>query len=208
MVVERDAFATRATVLACVLVQFAVTFGGPGFEALVNIAGGLVPARLTGSLDYDHALPPVVTLVSSLFIHGGWAHLGFNMVFLFWIGRFTEALLGRWRFLLLYFVSGIAGGIVQVVSDPASSVPVVGASGAISGIFAAHAMYFGRSGGKGELARALQLAALWIGLQLATGYLFNTDGAGIAIGAHVGGFLAGLVMALPLARGAISAHPR
>lgn len=202
--IERDAHATRAIVMACVLIQFAIMLGGTNFETMMSIGGGLIPARLSGQAVFDHALPAPVTLVSSLFLHAGWSHLAFNMIFLFLIGRFTEVLLGRWRYLLLFFVSGIAGGIAQVALDPASTLPVVGASGAISGVFAAHAMIFGRSGGKGELTRALQLAALWIGLQLATGLLFNVGGGGIAIGAHVGGFLTGLVLALPLARRAIA----
>lgn len=206
MTVERDAHATRAIVMACVLIQFAVMLGGPAFETLMSVGGGLIPARLSGALLYEHALPAPATLVTSLFLHAGWMHLAFNMLFLFWIGRFTEALLGPWRYLLLFFVSGIVGGIAQTALDPTSTVPVIGASGAISGIFAAHAMIFGRGGGKGELARALQLAALWIGLQAAAGLLFNTGGGGIAIGAHVGGFLAGLALALPLARGAIAAR--
>lgn len=200
--------ATRAIIMACVLIQFAITLGGRDFGTAVSLSGGLIPARLSGSLVYDHALPAPATLVSSIFLHGSWAHLGFNMIFLAWIGRFVEAVLGRWRYLLLFFVSGIAGGLVQVALDPGSPIPVVGASGAISGVFAAYAMIFGRSGGKGEFTRALQLAALWIGLQIATGLVFNMDGGGIAIGAHVGGFVAGLIVALPLARAAISRRYR
>ena len=204
--IERDAHATRAIVMACVLVHLAIFLGGPNFETLMSIGGGLIPARLSGAAVFDRALPAPATLVSSIFLHASWAHLAFNMVFLFWIGRFTEILLGRWRYLLLFFVSGIVGGIVQVALDPGSTFPVVGASGAISGVFAAHAMIFGRTGGRGELTRALQLAALWIGLQIVTGMLFNGDGGGIAIGAHVGGFVTGLVLALPLARRAIAAR--
>jgi len=201
---ERVDLATRAIVIACVLIHLAVTLGGSGFEMAVSMGGGLIPARISGSLVYDHALPAPATLVSSIFLHASWAHLAFNMLFLAWIGRFVEAVLGRWRYLLLFFVSGIAGGLVQVALDPGSPIPVVGASGAISGVFATHAMIFGRSGGRGEFARAMQLAALWIGLQIATGLVFNTDGGGIAIGAHVGGFVAGLIVALPLARAAIA----
>lgn len=208
MEAERVDLATRAIIIACVLIQLAVTLGGPAFEMAISMSGGLIPARLGGSLILDHAIPAPATLVSSIFLHGSWAHLGFNMLFLAWIGRFVEAVLGRWRYLLLFFVSGIAGGLVQVALDPGSPIPVVGASGAISGVFAAHAMIFGRSGGKGEFTRALQLAALWIGLQVATGLVLNTDGGGIAIGAHIGGFVAGLITALPLARAAIAKRLR
>ena len=204
MPAERVDLATRAIIMACVLIHLAVALGGAEFEITTSLGGGLIPARLSGAMVMDHALPAPVTLVSSIFLHGSWAHLGFNMLFLAWIGRFVEAVLGRWRYLLLFFVSGIVGGLAQVLLDPGSQIPVVGASGAISGVFAAHAMIFGRAGGKGEFARALQLAALWIGLQVATGYVLNTGAGGIAIGAHVGGFLAGLAVALPLARAAIA----
>ncbi len=201
---DRVDFATRAIIISCVLIHLAVSLGGPQFEMAISMGGGLIPARLSGDLVFDHGLPAPATLISSMFLHGSWAHLGFNMLFLAWIGRFVEVVLGRWRYLLLFFVSGIAGGLVQVALDPGSPVPVVGASGAISGVFAAHAMIFGRTGGKGEFARAMQLAALWIGLQIATGYILNTGDGGIAIGAHVGGFVAGLIVALPLARAAIA----
>ncbi len=197
-----DANATRAIIIACVLVSLAALFSRTVDVALM-LGGGLIPARLTGHVEVVRGLPAVLTLLSSLFIHGGIGHLAFNMIFLGWIGRFVETILGARRFLVLYFVSGIVGGIIQVVFDPHSMVPVVGASGAISGIFAAYAMLFGKSGGKGERVRALQLAGLWIALQLATGMILNGEaGVGIAIGAHIGGFAAGLVLALPLARGA------
>lgn len=204
MQTERVDLATRAIIIACVLIHLAVALGGPDFEMAMSLGGGLIPARLSGAMVYDHALPAPATLVSSIFLHGSWAHLAFNMLFLAWIGRFVEAVLGRWRYLLLFFVSGIVGGLAQVLLDPGSQIPVVGASGAISGVFAAHAMIFGRTGGKGEFARALQLAALWVGLQVATGLVLNTGVGGIAVGAHVGGFLAGLAVALPLARAAIA----
>jgi membrane associated rhomboid family serine protease len=208
MTIDRDGQATRAVILAVFVVQLALTLGGAAFADLITLGGGLIPARLSGAIVVDHAIPAAATLVTSLFLHAGWAHAGFNMVFLYFVGRFTEAILGRWRFLWLFFASGIAGGIAQVALDPTSPIPVVGASGAISGVFAAHAMIFGKTGGRGELTRALQLAALWIGLQLATGVLLNVGEGGIAIGAHVGGFLAGLVLALPLARRAIAARER
>ena len=198
-----DAQATRAIILACVLVELALSVGGPGFSDLIALGGGLIPARISGAVVLDHALPAPFTLVTTMFLHAGWLHLGFNMVFLLFVGRFVEALLGPVRFLVLFMASGIAGSLVQVALDPASVLPVVGASGAISGVFAAHAMIFGRTGERSEAVRALQLAGVWIGLQVASGLVINSDGGGIAIGAHIGGFLAGLLLALPLARRAI-----
>jgi membrane associated rhomboid family serine protease len=119
---------------------------------------------------------------------------------------------GTGRFLLLYFAGGVAGGALQLFFTQASVVPVIGASGAISAVFAAYALIFARSGEapatvlglrlSGEVVRALRYASLWIGLQLLTAVAFNAPGApGIAIWAHIGGFLAGLVAVPFLKRG-------
>ncbi|MEE4349450.1 MAG: rhomboid family intramembrane serine protease [Pacificimonas sp.] len=180
------------------------------FPQFIGIGMALIPARLTGYLTLvDPAVPAILTPLSMTFVHGGFSHLAFNMVFLLFVGRFVEPLLGTARYLALYFVSGIAGAMLEVALNPESIVPHVGASGAISGVFAAHAMIFGRrAGSQTERNRAFQLAGLWIGLQLLIGFVFNSggDGGGIAIWAHVGGFLAGLILALPLARDAIASR--
>ncbi|MEM8825641.1 MAG: rhomboid family intramembrane serine protease [Pseudomonadota bacterium] len=193
---------TTALAGLCVLVWL-VTLALPvaGYEL------SLIPARLTGAATLDGAwIPAPLTPVTMQFVHDGVGHLFLNMVFLIFIGRFVEGLIGGGRFLALFLVSGIAGALLEVALSPGSVVPHVGASGAVSGVFAAYAMIFGRREGRGnERNRAFKLAAVWIGLQLATGLAFNTGGAGggIAIWAHVGGFLAGLVLGVPLAKDAI-----
>ncbi|OWV33868.1 hypothetical protein B5C34_10605 [Pacificimonas flava] len=181
------------------------------FPEFIGVGMALIPARLTGYLTLvDAAVPAILTPLSMTFVHGGFGHLALNMVFLVFVGRFVEPLLGTARFLTLYFVSAVAGAMLETALAPESVVPHVGASGAISGVFAAHAMIFGRRrGNQTERNRALQLAAVWIGLQLLIGFVFNSgaDGTGgIAIWAHVGGFVAGLILALPLARAAIAAR--
>ncbi len=169
----------------------------------------LIPARLTGAISVaDAVVPAILTPVTMQFVHAGIGHLFINMVMLLFVGRFVEGLLGSGRYLALYLVCGIAGALLETVITPESLVPHVGASGAISGIFAAHVMIFGNRGDTSDRNRGLKLAAVWIGLQLMTGLVFNSGGAGggIAIWAHVGGFLLGLVLALPLARDAISSR--
>ncbi len=167
----------------------------------------LIPARLTGqSYVPGFAAPAILTPITMQFVHAGIGHLFLNMVFLIFIGRFVEGLLGPGRFIALYLVSGIAGALLEVALSPSSPVPHVGASGAIAGVFAAYAMIFGRRADHAsERSQALRLALVWIGLQLAIGFVFNSGGAGggIAIWAHVGGFLAGLVLGVPLARDAL-----
>ena len=188
----------------CTLSWFVQLFA---FRTLINFEMALVPARLTGHAQWqDAAIPAMLTPLTMTFVHGGFGHLALNMVFLLFIGRFVETLIGSARVLALYFACAVSGPLLEVVLAPTSVVPYVGASGAIAGVFAAHAMIFGRrQAGGTETKRAFQLAAVWIGLQLALGLVFNGGSeGGIAIWAHVGGFLAGLVLALPMARSALA----
>ncbi len=206
------AHATRAILIACVALQFLALVMGTGFDQALTLNAGLVPARLTGEvIGLDSAVPPLLTLVTHMFLHGGLVHLAMNMVFLAWIGRQVEWLIGPGRLTLLFLIGGIAGGLTQVFMTPGSIVPVVGASGAISAVFATYALLFAQSGEapatvaglriSGETIRALRYAALWIGLQLLTAVAFNLPGTGgIAIWSHIGGFVAGLLFGLPFVR--------
>jgi membrane associated rhomboid family serine protease len=207
-------WATRIIILVCVGIEILFFFMGEGFARATAQVAGLVPARVTGSIVGlpDSPIPTALTFLTHMFLHSGWVHLAMNMVFLGWVGRQVEGLVGTGRFLLLYFAGGIAGGALQVALTQTSVIPVIGASGAISAVFAAYALIFARSGEEpaiflglrlsGETVRALRYASLWIGLQLLTGVAFNAPGTGgIAIWAHLGGFLAGLVAVPFLKRG-------
>ncbi len=204
---------TRVVVIVCVVVQALELLLGPEAGQRMVLAAGLVPARLTGQvIGIPGSIPAPLTLVTHMFLHGGLVHLAMNMVFLAWAGRQVEWLLGPARLLLLFLVGGIAGGLLQVVAHPASVAPVIGASGAISAVFATYALLFAQSGERpgrflglalsGETIRALRYASFWIGLQLLTAVAFNTPGqsGGIAVWAHVGGFVAGLLFGLPYLR--------
>ena len=187
-----------------VAIQIALTLAGPSFADRTILQAGLIPARLTGAAALaDSALPPALTLVSSMFLHGGWLHLGMNALFLIVIARFVEPVLGAGRFLLLYTVGGIAGGLVQVLASPGSLDPVIGASGAISAVFGTYVMRFaarpapGPSGtARSEWLIAARFALAWGALQL----LVSLAGLGIAVWAHVGGFLVGLALGIRLPR--------
>lgn len=204
------AVATRVILAVTFLVQVVLTALGPRTESVVSFAAGLVPLRLVQNI--DGPVPQVLTLVTSIFLHGGWLHLALNLMFLAWVGKYVEWVVGRWRFVLLYLGGGIAGGLLQVAADPQSIAVVVGASGAIAAIFGCYAVLFARSRASGrrvlgidvssEAATALWFAAVWIGLQVATGYIFGSMGQGVAIWAHVGGFVTGLIFAQPFVRGA------
>ena len=206
------AMVTRAILIACVAIQLLLWFAGPAFADRLIFAGGLIPARITGHvIGIEGPVPPLLTFLTHIFLHGGLVHLAMNMVFLVWVGRQVEWLLGPARLLLLFLAGGVAGGLAQVVVQPGSIVPVIGASGAISAVFATYALLFARSGERparilgvalsSETVRALRYAALWIGLQLLTAAAFNLPGSGgIAIWAHIGGFLFGLLFGLPYLR--------
>ena len=184
---------TRALLLSNLAVQLVLTFAGVAFANRVFMDFGLVPARLTGMGTLPGAsVPPVLTLLTALFVHGGWFHLGMNALFLIVIARFVEPLLGPGRFLGLYVLGGIAGGLAQTLVAPGSLEPVVGASGAISAVFGTYVMRFAARGApEAEWRIALRYAAAFGGLQA----LVALADLGIAVWAHVGGFLVGLALA-------------
>lgn len=203
---------TRLLLILCVGLQLLVTVLGPSFQQALFANAALIPGRLTGAVAIPAMVPPWATLATHQLLHGGWLHLLMNMVFLGWVGRQVEWAIGSGRLALLFLIGGIAGGLVQVLVDPASPVPVVGASGSIAAVFAAYALLFARGPEAptrvlglsltAEMVRALRYASLWVGLQLLTAVAFNSgDGSGIgriAIWSHIGGFVAGLAMALPM----------
>ncbi len=206
---------TNSLIGLCVAVQAATTLVGGRFGQSLAYAWGLVPARIVAALHGTaEPLSAALTLVTSLFLHGGWLHLFFNMIFFAWVGRSVEWAAGRGVMLTLFLIGGIAGGLVQVASNTASPDPVVGASGAIAAVFGAYAVLYARSQVSArrvfgveissEALTALWYAAAWIGLQLLTGLVIGNSGAmglgRIAIWTHIGGFITGLVLIQPWAR--------
>jgi len=168
---------------------------------------GVVPCRLTGECrvleDFPH---PVLTLFTSMFLHGGLLHLGGNMLYLWIFGNNVEDTLGHGRFVVFYVASGLAAAMAQIMINPASTTPMVGASGAVSGVLGAYFLLFPYSTVLtlvtfGFFWRFIHLPAvivlgLWIVLQFLSGYLSLsvTGGAegGVAFFAHIGGFIAGM----------------
>ena len=146
------------------------------------------------------------TLITSLFLHANLLHVGGNMLFLWIFGNNVEDKLGELKFLVVYFASGIGGSLLQIFITPDSTVPMLGASGAISGLLAAYVLYFPR-------ARILTFVVpffiftlpayvfigYWIALQALNAFLnIGAIGGGVAFFAHVGGFGTGLILALLL----------
>jgi membrane associated rhomboid family serine protease len=198
--------ATNTLIGLCVAVQAGGWLGGRAFAAAMPFAFGLIPARISAAFAGNADIgPALATFITHIFVHGGLLHLGLNMIFLAWVGRYVEWVTGRTALIAIFLAGGIAGGALQVLSNAASPIPVVGASGAIAAVFGAYAVMFARSRASarqilgltisGETLTALWYAAAWIGLQLLTGLVLNTsDGYQIAIWTHIGGFVIGLLL--------------
>ena len=161
----------------------------PTDDSLV-LTFGLVPASYTvgGSLGSQLLAP-----ITYQFLHGGWLHLGINMVSLAAFGAPVERLLGIPRFVVFYLSAGVVAGFVQVLLYPGSHDPVIGASGAVSGVFGAVLMLMRYVG---SLPSLYPVAGIWIALNVFFGVFGGMPGAGgaqVAWAAHIGGFLYGLV---------------
>ncbi len=210
-------FVTAALIGANVLVFLIELRLPPGaLESFLWLLG-VVPARFLGS-----PLPGEwLTLITSQFAHGGWLHIASNLLALYIFGDNVEDRLGHGRYLAFYLLCGIVAALVHIWANPASVVPAIGASGAISGVLAAYVVLF-------PTARIVTLlpifllpwfveipALLWVGgwflSQLLNGLLLVSSETqtlgGVAWWAHVGGFAAGLVLVWPLRRPAPQFHP-
>jgi membrane associated rhomboid family serine protease len=151
---------------------------------------GLVPANITG--DQGSPLLGLASLITYQFLHGGWVHLGVNMLSLAAFGAPVERLLGVRRFVLFYLSAGVVSAAVHVFFFQDSPDPVIGASGAISGVFGAVLMLMRQVG---SLSSLLPIAAIWIALNVFFGIFGGTPGAAgepVAWTAHIGGFVYGL----------------
>ena len=175
-----------------------------GFNDSAAIALGFFPDRLNGAVVSGPAVPALLTPLSATLVHAGIIHLGMNMLILVWCGGQVERILGARALIFLYVVSAYTAAMLQLQVTPHSQVPMIGASGAISGVIGAFALSFGqqkqivKSYSLNRALNALWLMAAWIVLQLMTGFLAGTQGVLVATPAHVGGFLSGLLLQRPL----------
>ncbi len=222
---QRRPIVTMAIIAANVLAWLFVQGAGAEFPLTASVCNlGLIPGELTLSvrpgagfpmgdgvaclMDPGRQTPHVLT---SMFLHGSWMHLLGNMWFLWLFGNNVEDAMTRGRFVVFYLACGLAAALLQVVANPASMIPMVGASGAISGVMGAYLLLFPR-------VRVMTLVVLgffitrtalpawvmlgyWAFIQFASGLTrVNVEGGGVAFWAHVGGFAAGLVLAAAFRR--------
>ncbi len=206
-------FATLFLILVNTAVFIFELSFGRGLNRLVFYFG-LIPARYThwSGLSLGHSLGFFIPVFASMFLHGGWLHLIGNMLFLFVFGRSIEDRFGHGNFLLLYFLSGFIAAVTHIMMNANSTVPTIGASGAIAGVLGAYLISF-------PAARittlipliiifwTVQLPAIlvlgyWFLIQFVAGFqMLNIESAsagGVAWWAHVGGFVAGMILALAL----------
>jgi membrane associated rhomboid family serine protease len=193
--------------IALNVLAFLVELSQPSQGALQSFiqAWGVVPREYSTVRD----LPPTIplpfwsTLLTSMFLHGGWMHLGGNMLYLWIFGDNIEKAMGHLRFAVFYLVCGLAASFAYIVFGSASNVPAVGASGAISGVLGGYLVLFPgnrvRVLTRGGVAAvpAIVVLGLWIVIQLFNGIgslAATSESGGVAYMAHIGGFIAGLVL--------------
>lgn len=196
-----------------------VLLQGLGGNDAFSYAYSLVPREVTTGIDiigsqvvtdslgntgevqhYDTPLPVYFNFISSMFMHGGIMHIFGNMLFLWIFGDNLENLLGHIRFAAFYIVCGIAAAVAQILMGPDSIIPMLGASGAISGVLGGYVLLFPQRQVRALIFNFLTTVpafvaiGLWIGYQLLLGYLTPAGTGGVAYAAHIGGFIAGVVL--------------
>ncbi len=191
---------------------------GLGSYDSFTYAFSLVPKEITTGIDliglqtitvgeqtaqivhYNTPLPVYFNFISSMFMHGGFGHIFGNMLFLWIFGDNIENLIGHFRYIAFYLICGIAAALAQVIMGPDSIIPMLGASGAISGVLGGYILLFPKRKVRALILRmyttvpAYVALGLWIGYQIVLGYLSPSGEGGVAYAAHIGGFVAGVAL--------------
>ena len=215
----RTPIVTLALIAACVAAWVLLQGAGaerPLVESVCNL--GLIPGELLGTLRPGTGFrmtdelvcltdpgPQYANVLTSMFMHGGWMHLIGNMWFLWLFGNNVEDSMTRPRFVVFYLLCGLAAALAQVYADPASAIPMVGASGAISGVMGAYLVLFPRVRVFTFVPLFIVMTSValpawvmllyWMFLQFIGGLGSIADeGGGVAFWAHIGGFVAGVVL--------------
>ncbi len=179
-------------------------------QQAIIYAYGVIPAVLLGGMELDPSVAKIsaeASVFSSMFLHGGWMHLIGNMMYLWVFGNNIEAAMGHIRYIVFYLLCGVAAVLAQALPDTGSQIPMIGASGAISGVLGAYLLLY-------PMARvtviipifiiiqtvrvpAVFVLLIWFVMQLVSSLMSSSEGGGVAFGAHIGGFIAGMLL-IPL----------
>ncbi|TKS63241.1 MAG: rhomboid family intramembrane serine protease [Nitrospira sp.] len=196
---------TIALIAACVLVFFyqASLPAGPGNTFVFQY--GAIPALVFGQTDLLETVMPIpayATLITSIFLHGGWMHLIGNMLYLWVFGNNIEDVMGHAKYVVFYLACGILAALSHALTNPSSTIPMVGASGAISGVLGAYLLLFPRARvlvimpglGTTRVAAGFVLGMWFVTQLLSGGMSIGSEGGGVAFFAHIGGFVAGMAL--------------
>jgi len=190
-------------IAACVLVFFyQAQLPGPLGETFIYKYGA-IPSVIFGLAalpDEVLAVPSILTLITSMFLHGGWMHLIGNMLYLWVFGNNIEDVMGHVRFLVFYVLCGVVAALSHALTDTPSQIPMVGASGAISAVLGAYLLLFPRAHvlvfipgiGMTRVAAGIVLGMWFLTQLLSGGMSMGSQGGGVAFFAHIGGFVAGM----------------
>jgi membrane associated rhomboid family serine protease len=202
---EHTPFVTIAFIVACFLV-FLYEANLPGtLGELFVFRYGAIPAVMFGEAELPAeggGIPVYATLLTSMFLHGSWMHLIGNMLYLWVFGNNIEDVMGHAKYVVFYVTCGILAAFSHALTDPSSTIPMVGASGAISGVLGAYLLLFPRAHvlvlmpglGMTQVAAGIVLG-MWFVLQLLSGGMsLSSTGGGVAFFAHIGGFVAGMAL--------------
>lgn len=199
---------TVAIIAACVVVSLYQLALSEREEQVFALGFGMIPSVLFGERQLSASIPsvdPWLTVITSMFLHGGLLHLAGNMVYLWVFGNNIEDAMGHVRFVVFYLVCGAAAALAQAYVEPDSSIPMIGASGAVSGVLGAYLVlhpharvvvlfFYG-------LVTTVTLPAMavlgwWIVVQVVNVLIAEPGQGGVAWYAHIGGFIAGMVLIL------------
>lgn len=202
---ERTPVVTIAGIAICILVFLYQTSLPAGSGNTFVFQYGAIPALVFGQADLPEmnlSVPAYATLITSMFLHGSWMHLIGNMLYLWVFGNNIEDVMGHAKYIVFYLACGILAALSHALTDPSSAVPMVGASGAISGVLGAYVLLFPRAQvlvlipglGTTRVAAGIVLG-MWFVMQLLSGGMnIGGKGGGVAFFAHIGGFIAGMAL--------------
>ena len=199
-------YLTITFIVTCVLVFLWQFSHAPAGQLLIVNQLGVIPAVLLNNVEIDPTqvwIPASMTVVTSMFLHGGWMHLIGNMLYLWVFGNNIEDAMGHVKFIIFYLLCGTAAVFAQALPDSHSVVPMVGASGAISGVLGAYLLLYPRASVLVGIPifiylHTIRLPAMlvlgaWFAIQLFSSITAGGEG-GVAFGAHIGGFIAGMAL--------------
>lgn len=196
---SRRAYVNWALIAACAVIYLIQQGGSDNTETIILRNFALFPVALTGEAITGGVLPPTLSVLTYMFLHGGWLHLLFNMLFLFTFGDNIEDALGHGRYLVFYLSCGIGAGFVHAITSPESNIPLVGASGAIAGVVAAYLML--RPCAKVTVlafgAIPLRLGSAWVlgfWILVQIWHVLINEKGDTAWWAHIGGLAAGALL--------------